>query len=69
MREDKNMGIMITLKKPTLESAGDPGGPWRTRHLAACRAHELMPLRRGHHRLDRGNLHDLMAPRREIISR
>ena len=24
MREDKNMGIMITLKKPTLESSSPP---------------------------------------------
>jgi hypothetical protein len=37
MREDKNMGIMITLKKPTLERAWSPRGARRKRRLRRSR--------------------------------
>jgi len=40
MREDKNMGIMITLKKPTLERWPD-GGTWALNAVIHAARQEL----------------------------
>jgi hypothetical protein len=57
------------LHPRTIGATGNPYWPGRSGHLAACRAPQLMPLLRGHHRRDRRHLNPWMTPRRGICSR
>jgi hypothetical protein len=57
------------LDSRTIGATGDPGGPRRSGHLAACRAPHLRPWILGHPRLDRRSLPHLMPPWRGIVSR
>src|SRR5262249_39471571 len=52
----------------TIGAPGDPGGPGCSCPCAAGGAYQLMPLRLGHHRLDRGQRNALVTPRRAILS-
>jgi hypothetical protein len=57
------------LDPRTIGATGDPCGPRRAGHLAACRAEPLMPVVLGHDRLDRRELPHLMPPWRGIVPR